>query len=296
MPGFNPFRYRFPYTNINDINLDWLIKKVRKLSEDVAILNPERMDEIAQQAEAAEQTAQDALETAEGVSGIATDAETIARAAQTTANNAADTAQAAGTAAAAAQTTANNAADSAQAAGTAAAAAQTTANQNRVAIAIIANDDTAPQNILKGQYVVWYGGLYKASTAIASGTTLTSSNLSAVIGGGLNDLKTLQTITPTFDDTKLENVVVKLRGYVLTVTGTIKQNVLSAGYNSISFSLPSEYAKDTNPLLMFCPTGTADDSKSFHGVMTGSAISVRASDSNSVGTGLNFFAITTINI
>lgn len=190
MPGFNPFRYRFPYTNLNDINLDWLIKKVRKLSEDVAEINPERMEEVAQQAAAAEQTAQNALETAEGVSGIAADAETIARAAQTTANSAADSAQAAGTAAAAAQTTANNAADSAQAAGTAAAAAQTTANQNRVAIAIVANGDTAPQNILKDQYVIWNGALYTASSAIASGATLSSSNLSAAQNGGLNDLKT----------------------------------------------------------------------------------------------------------
>lgn len=31
MPGFNPFRYRFPYTNINDINLDWIIKQVKQL-------------------------------------------------------------------------------------------------------------------------------------------------------------------------------------------------------------------------------------------------------------------------
>ena len=167
MSGFNPFRYRFPYTNINDINLDWLIKKVRKLSEDVSEINPERVEEVAQQAAAAEQTAQNALDTAEGVSGIATDAETIARAAQTTANNAAD---------------------SAQAAGTAAAAAQTTANQNRVAIAIVANGNAAPQNISKGQFVIWYGGLYIASAAIASGATLSSSNLTAVTGGGLNAL------------------------------------------------------------------------------------------------------------
>lgn len=99
MPGFDPFRYRFPYTNINSINLDWIIKKVRKLSEDVAAVDPERMEEVAQQAAAAEQAAQSALETAESVSGIATDAETIARAAQATANSAADSAQAAETAA-----------------------------------------------------------------------------------------------------------------------------------------------------------------------------------------------------
>ena len=32
MSGFNPFRYRFPYTNINDINLDWIIKQVKQLA------------------------------------------------------------------------------------------------------------------------------------------------------------------------------------------------------------------------------------------------------------------------
>ena len=109
MSGFNPFRCRFPYTNINDINLDWIIKKVRKLSEDVAAVNPERMEEVAQQAEAAEQTAQSALDTAEAVSGVAADAESIARAAQTTANNAADSAQAAETAANAAGQSAQSA-------------------------------------------------------------------------------------------------------------------------------------------------------------------------------------------
>ena len=55
-------------------------------------------------------------------------------------------------------------------------------------VAIVENGNTATQNIAKGQYVIWKGSLYVASSAIASGNTLSSSNLTAKSGGGLNDL------------------------------------------------------------------------------------------------------------
>lgn len=62
-------------------------------------------------------------------------------------------------------------------------------------IGIVQNTNTATQNITKGKYVIWHGALYTASSAIASGATLSSSNLTAVGGGGLNDLVKIKTIT-----------------------------------------------------------------------------------------------------
>ena len=50
--------------------------------------------------------------------------------------------------------------------------------------------DTASTNISSGQYVFWKGSLYKASANISLGDTLSSSNLSAVSAGGLNDINT----------------------------------------------------------------------------------------------------------
>lgn len=55
-------------------------------------------------------------------------------------------------------------------------------------VAIVANGDTAPSAIIAGQYVIWGGLLYTAKSAIASGATLSTSNLTAVSGGGLNKL------------------------------------------------------------------------------------------------------------
>ena len=55
-------------------------------------------------------------------------------------------------------------------------------------IGIVQNTNIATQNITKGQYVIWKGALYTASSAIASGATLSGSNLTAVTGGGLNEL------------------------------------------------------------------------------------------------------------
>lgn len=55
-------------------------------------------------------------------------------------------------------------------------------------IAIVEDTNNATHNISEGQYVVWKGSLYKATTNIASGSGLTGSNLSSVADGGLNDL------------------------------------------------------------------------------------------------------------
>ena len=71
-------------------------------------------------------------------------------------------------------------------------AAITAANTNITAtksdLGIVEDGNTATHSITAGQYVIWKGNLYTASSAIATGTTLSTSNLTAVSNGGLNSL------------------------------------------------------------------------------------------------------------
>lgn len=55
-------------------------------------------------------------------------------------------------------------------------------------IGIVENGTTAMHNISSGQYVIWKGNLCIATSAISSGDTLSSSNLTEVSNGGLNAL------------------------------------------------------------------------------------------------------------
>lgn len=55
-------------------------------------------------------------------------------------------------------------------------------------LGIVEDGDTAVNNIAAGQFVMWKGVLSVASTAIASGTTLSSSNLVTVPNGGFNNI------------------------------------------------------------------------------------------------------------
>ena len=68
----------------------------------------------------------------------------------------------------------------------------TTVQQSLAAVksdmGIVEDGNTATHTISAGQYVIWKGALYTASAAIPSGTTLSSSNLTAVSDGGLNAL------------------------------------------------------------------------------------------------------------
>lgn len=55
-------------------------------------------------------------------------------------------------------------------------------------LGIVEDTDTATHTIAAGQYVIWEGSLYTASSAIPIGTTLSASNLTAVSNGGFNAL------------------------------------------------------------------------------------------------------------
>lgn len=89
-------------------------------------------------------------------------------------------------------------------------------------IGIVENTNTATHNISAGQYVIWKGDLYTASSAISSGATLSTANLAAVSGGGLNAL----------------NSNIKYQEITITLTSstgrTISQNAGWSGYKLIS--------------------------------------------------------------
>ena len=55
-------------------------------------------------------------------------------------------------------------------------------------LAYIENTDQTSHNINSGEYVLWHGGLYKATSNISIGAVLSSSNLTAVSNGGFNSL------------------------------------------------------------------------------------------------------------
>ena len=108
-------------------------------------------------------------------------------------------------------------------------------------VGIVQNGNTATQNISKGQYVIWQGALYTASAAIAYGDTLSNSNLTAVTGGGLNDVggkvsalrnDTALIITTRRWDLSFEDQVVSLGGglYLMTIDS---RNMGNSNYTGV---------------------------------------------------------------
>ena len=75
------------------------------------------------------------------------------------------------------------------------------AGKARANFALVQNGDTATQAISQGQLVVWKGALKKATANIASGATLSNSNLTddsiAAELASLNSNFTMQQVTPT---------------------------------------------------------------------------------------------------
>ena len=96
--------------------------------------------------------------------------------------------------------------------------AQLTARDTRIAgaesgVAIVIDGATASQNIAEGQFVYLRNhgtltdGMYHASTTIASGTTLTSSNLAADADGGLNRLQGLIVYSSTQPSSPVKGMI-----------------------------------------------------------------------------------------
>ena len=117
------FTNRFPYTTLNNINLDWIIKRVKELGTTVRSYAQD-IASAAALAETAQEAAESALNNAQTAQTAAADALETAESASATAEGVADTANAAQAAAQAAQTTAQAAQTTAQAAQTAVAGKQ----------------------------------------------------------------------------------------------------------------------------------------------------------------------------
>lgn len=120
------FTNRFPYTTLNNINLDWIIKRVKELGTTVRSYAQD-IASAAALAETAQEAAESVTSTAESAVASAQAAEATANAIAGTANTALATAQAAETTAQAAETTANAIAGTANTALATAQAAVTTA-------------------------------------------------------------------------------------------------------------------------------------------------------------------------
>ena len=95
-------------------------------------------------------------------------------------------------------------------------------------VGIVENTNTATHNISSGQYVIWKGDLYTASSAISSGATLSSANLTAVSSGGLNSLS--DHIAQNLAMYNNANAVIK-DGTTVQVTATESMD----SYNNIQF-------------------------------------------------------------
>lgn len=96
-------------------------------------------------------------------------------------------------------------------------------------IAIVEDTNNATHNITAGQYVVWKGSLYTASSNISIGDVLSGSNLSAVSNGGLNDLASA-----------LSTLNSKITHHVTTLTADsdLGSSTIYYEYNDLMVSIP----------------------------------------------------------
>ena len=123
-------------------------------------------------------------------------------------------------------------------------------------IGIVENTNTASHNISKGQYVIWNGSLYRASSAISSGATLSTANLTAVSGGGLNSLESnnieyIDTVDPDL------NAAARVTGrpYAGKWTGTSTSNAPNASNSGLYISFASSENYQTQ--VTIANSGTA---------------------------------------
>lgn len=97
-------------------------------------------------------------------------------------------------------------------------------------IANLQTDDKASSNIAKGTYIFWKNRLYIASTAISSGTTLsTSTNLTQVTGGAMNELKP--------KEATVQNASTNANGMVSTTLSTDNIVIVAAWLSNLTYAV-----------------------------------------------------------
>lgn len=155
-------------------------------------------------------------------------------------------------------------------------------------LAIVAIGDAAPQAITAGQYVVWNSGLYTARSNIASGATLSSSNLASVSNGGLNDLNSkINALTSTVRINYGSNSHVDYykRGNIVHVTALVSvTDVTVTAWNKSAAiaTLPAGFRPSAEVLVRGIMDRTTED---------GSYLSVDTDGSVKLGCRYNPFSV-----
>lgn len=239
--------FKFPYTNLHELNLDWILDKVKTLVEN--------NDEFNDKADYAVETADEAKTIAEQAAQA-----TIADGAVTTpklANEAVTSPKIADGAITALKYALSSIPTSALSEGC--------VTSNKILDGTITENDISANAITTAK--INNGAVTNAK--IADGA-VTSVKISAP-----------ETITVTYDSTKLENVlVIKILDFYF-INFTILESVLPVGYSSIQFSFSGSGNLRTQPLLTICSQGSSDDAKIFNGYFLSNTFQMRASASNS---------------
>ena len=111
----------------------------------------------------------------------------------------------------------------------------TDAGKLRADIAIVENGNTATHNIAEGQYVVWKGDLCIASAAIASGATLSSSNLTAKPNGLGGEITSLSDHIGNVGSTDLQTQINNVSGRAFTdLNGAFNLRIIPIGEHSVT--------------------------------------------------------------
>lgn len=110
-------------------------------------------------------------------------------------------------------------------------------------LGIVEDGNTATHAIASGQYVIWKGSLYTASSAISVGATLSSSNLTAVSDGGFNDLLITSGSTSTGN-------WVKLPDGTMIEYGSFSASLSANAYTEYELTYPVEFIAYPSVQLM----------------------------------------------
>ena len=107
-------------------------------------------------------------------------------------------------------------------------------------LGIVEDGDTATHAISEGQYVIWKGDLYIASSAISIGVTLSASNLTACSNGGLNVLSEKKEYTISKVSNKVSNFSINCYqfGKIVYVYGSFTLSTQSDWYEKLLSGFP----------------------------------------------------------
>lgn len=128
-------------------------------------------------------------------------------------------------------------------------------------VAYVETTNTAVNAIAAGEFVVWKGVLYKASTDIEIGDSLSVSNLDSVTGGGLNELQAITSgqITPISSSVTItQDAVYKINNviYIPRITFAISGN-LGSGWQVVA-NMPVGFAPAHINQLVIVNDNTVD--------------------------------------